>query len=387
MQFDEAYFDAGIDRRGTNTIKWDRSCAQHGEDLLPMFIADMDFAGAPAITEALVKRAAHAAYGYTVMMDEDYDALIGFWQRRHGLTFAKEDVLTIPGVVPGINMTIRALTQPGDGVIIQTPVYGPFRMQIEATERKVMEAPLIRREDGGYDMDLAAVEAQCRAGAKLMVLCNPHNPASRAWTREELTALMAVLEKYGVPLAADEIHADFVYAPAVFTPVLSIRRSNVVMLTAPGKTFNLAGLQHASIVCCDADVREKIRHEIHACELTSGNVMALTAARAAYNDCDEWLDGLLAYLRGNIKALEEAVAKYLPKAVLSPIGATYLGWLDLRAYGFDNEELMKRSIGAGVQFNGGTFFGDLGNGFLRINIACPRRNIEEAVKRLAKGLE
>ena len=274
----------------------------------------------------------------------------------------------------------------GDGIIIQSPVYGPFRMSVAATGRTMMEAPLKRREDGGYDMDLGAVEAQCRAGAKMMILCSPHNPVSRAWRREELEALIAVLRRYGVLLVSDEIHADFVFAPNAFVPALSVTRENVVMLCAASKTFNLAGLQQASCVCCDKAMMEKLRQAVDACGVTSGNVMALAATRAAYRDGDAWLDGLLAYLDENRAELKRAVEEMLPRAVLTPMEATYLGWLDLRAYGFGNDELMERCFAAGVQFNGGTFFGEAGDGFVRVNIGCPRAHITEAIRRLEKAL-
>ena len=386
MTFDREFFDAGLYRMGTNSVKWDVSRAEHGADLLPMWVADMDFACAPAISEAVLRRAAHPCYGYTDMNDADADALIGFWQRRHGLTFAREDILTLPCVVTGIKVAILALTEPGDGVIIQSPVYGPFRMSVEATGRTLMEAPLLRREDGRYDMDLDAVEAQLKAGAKVMVLCSPHNPVSRAWTREELTSLMTLLTRYGAVLVSDEIHADFVYAPAEFVPALSIRRDHVVMLCAASKTFNIAGLQQASCVCCDVAIREKIARVIDSCGVTSGNVLALDATRAAYNDSDAWLDGLLTYLDGNRAALADVVSALLPRAVLTPMTATYLAWLDLRAYGYAQEELLERMYAAGVMFNDGKFFGDAGDGFLRVNIGCPRANIDEAIRRLAKAL-
>ena len=247
----------------------------------------------------------------------------------------------MPCVVTGLRLAILALTQPGDGVIIQSPVYGPFRMSVEGTGRKVMDAPLLRREDGRYDMDLDAVERQLQAGAKLMLLCSPHNPVSRVWSREELQALIDLLDRYGVPLASDEIHADFVYAPRTFVPLLSLKQENVLSLCAASKTFNLAGLQQACCICPDEGIRNAFRAEMEKAGVRSGNLFALEATRAAYNEGDAWLDGLLSYLDGNRRHLAALVAEHLPKAVLSPMEATYLGWLDLRAYGFHEEELMQ----------------------------------------------
>ncbi len=387
MQFDHEYFDAGLYRMGTRCEKWDEARKHHGEDILPLWVADMDFPSPPAVQKAIMDRAAHPTYGYTAELADDHQALIDFWQRRHGLTVTAESLTLMPCVVTGIKLAILALTQPGDKVLIQSPVYGPFRMSVQGTGRTVADAPMLRDENGRYTMDLAAAEEQLKAGAKLMILCSPHNPASRAWTKDELAALIALLDKYNVPLVSDEIHADFVYAPNTFVPVLSLKQENVMSFCAASKTFNLAGLQQACCICPDEKIREAFRAEMNRAGVRSGNIFALEATRAAYNEGDAWLDGLLSYLDGNCKHLAALVAEHLPKAVLTPMEATYLGWLDLRAYGFNEEELMQRTIAAGVQFTGGKFFGDNGEGFLRINLGCPRRNITEGILRLKKALE
>ncbi len=387
MKFDQEYFDAGLYRLGTRCEKWDEARREHGEDILPLWVADMDFPSPPAVQQAILERAAHPTYGYTAELADDHQALIDFWQRRHGLTVAAESLTLMPCVVTGIKLAILALTQPGDKVIIQSPVYGPFRMSVQGTGRTLADAPLARDENGRYMMDLNAVEAQLQSGAKLMILCSPHNPASRAWTKEELTALIELLEKYNVPLVSDEIHADFVYAPNTFVPVLSLKQENVMSFCAASKTFNLAGLQQACCICPDEKLRSAFRAEMDKAGVRSGNIFALEATRAAYNEGDEWLDGLLSYLDGNRKHLAALVAEHLPQAVLTPMEATYLGWLDLRAYGFNEDELMRRTLAAGVQFTGGRFFGVGGEGFLRINIGCPRRYITEGVLRLKKALE
>ena len=387
MKFDHEYFDAGLYRMGTRCEKWDEARNEHGEDILPLWVADMDFPSPPAVQEAILKRAAHPTYGYTAELADDHQALINFWQRRHGLTIEQEWLTLMPCVVTGIKAAILALTKPEDKVLIQSPVYGPFRMSVQATGRTLADAPMIRDENGRYSMDLAATEAQLQAGAKLMILCSPHNPASRAWSAEELTALITLLDKYNVPLVSDEIHADFVYVPGKFVPVMSLTKKNVMSFCAASKTFNLAGLQQACCICPDEKIREAFRHEMDKAGVRAGNIFALEGTRAAYNEGDEWLDGLMAYLDGNRKHLAAMVAEHLPKAVLTPLEATYLGWIDLRAYGFNGEALMQRTIAAGVQFTGGTFFGDNGDGFLRINIGCPRRYITEGILRLKKALE
>lgn len=300
---------------------------------------------------------------------------------------AREEILPLPCVVTGLKLAIHALTSPGDGVIILTPVYGPFRMSVEATGRTLMACRLLRDEAGRYSMDLQSLEEAMRQGARLLMLCNPHNPVSRCWTREELQAVVALAKAYHVPIVSDEIHADFVYAPHTFTPLLSLTRENVLSLCAASKTFNLAGLQQASCLCPDPAIREKLSAALASSGVTCGNIFALEATRAAYEHGDAWLDGLLLYLRGNCEALRQAVKKHLPQAALTPMEATYLGWLDLRAYGLTTEQLMERSARAGVVFTAGTSFGqDTGEGFLRVNIACPRAHVEEAIRRLSAAL-
>ena len=387
MKFNQEYFDEGLYRMGTRCEKWDECRAEHGEDALPMWVADMDFPSPPAVQEAILRRAAHPTYGYTAVMADDTLALTDFWQRRHGLTLDAQDVMMIPCVITGLKLAILALTQPGDGVIIQSPVYGPFRFSVGATGRTLMEAPLLRREDGGYDMNLAAVEEQLQAGAKLMLLCNPHNPVSRVWTKDELSALLSLLNRYGAALVSDEIHADFVYAPNTFTPALSLQGERVISLCAASKTFNLAGLQQASLLCREEDVRKRIQAEMDRAGVRSGNIFALEATRAAYNEGDAWLDGLVAYLDGSRALLQELVARHLPRAVLTPMEGTYLACLDCRAYGMTTDELLAKAAEAGVVFTSGEFFGHGGEGYLRINIGCPRRYVEEGILRLAVALE
>ena len=386
MKFDREYFDAGLYRMGTRCEKWDEARKDHGEDILPLWVADMDFPSPPAVQEAILKRAAHPTYGYTAELEDDHQALIDFWQRRHSLTVEADWLTLMPCVVTGIKAAILALTQPEDKVIITSPVYGPFRMSVAATGRTLADAPMTCDENGRYSMDLAAVEAQLQQGAKMMVLCNPHNPVSRAWAKEELVALIALLDKYNAVLVSDEIHADFVYEPHTFHPILSITQKNVLSLCAASKTFNLAGLQQACCICPDEKIRNAFRDEMNKAGVRAGNIFALEATRAAYNEGDAWLDGLMAYLDGNRQHLAAMVAEHLPKAVLTPMEATYLGWLDLRAYGYTSEELGERTLANGVMFTGGKFFGDNGEGFLRINIGCPRANITEGILRLKKAL-
>lgn len=387
MKYGQEFFDEGLYRVGTRCEKWDGCRAEHGDKVIPLWVADMDFPSPPEVQQAILARAAHPTFGYTAVMDDDVRALTDFWQRRHGLALEKKDVMMLPCVVTGIKLCILALTQPGDGVIIQSPVYGPFRFSVAATERTLMDAPMIRREDGGYDMDLDAVEAQLKAGAKLMVLCNPHNPVGRVWTQDELQALLALLNRYNAYLVSDEIHADFVYAPKTFVPALSLQTERVVSLCAASKTFNLAGLQQATLLCKDEAIYQAIEKEKLRAGVTCGNIFALEATRAAYQHGDAWLDGLLTYLDESRKFLADLVARHLPKAVLTPMEGTYLAWLDCSAYGFTTDELMAKAEEAGVVFTGGEFFGKGGEGHLRVNIGAPRRYVEEGILRLAVALE
>lgn len=388
MRFDQAYFDAALDRKNTRCEKWDdRSVMDAGG--VPLWVADMDFPCAPAITEALRRRAEHPCYGYNCEDEEDERALIAFWQRRHGLTIRPGETRMLPCVITGLKACVRAFTGPGDGVAIFTPVYGPFYRSVESNGRRVMRVPLIRRENGRYEMNLPGMEEALKAGAKLIMLCSPHNPVSRLWQREELKALCALAKRYGVPIVCDEIHADFVYAPGMFTSILSIPegRERAVMLCAASKSFNIAGLQQASAVCANEEMLARLGDALEAAGAACGNTFALAATQAAYTECDDWLDGLIAYLDGSRKLLRDWIGDALPQAVMTPVEATYLAWLDLRAYGKTCREIAARCRRHGVALTGGTFFGDEGEGFMRVNFACPRGMLKEGVGRLKAAME
>ena len=387
MKFNEEYFDAGLYRCDTRSEKWDGCRSRKGENTLPMWVADMDFPSPPAAQEAILRRAAHPTYCYTEILEDDHQAVCDFWQRRHGVSVTADQVTMLPCVVTGLKVMIRAFTKPGDGVIIQSPVYGPFRFSVEATDRRLMDCPRLHMADGSYGMDYAAIEKALQNGARVMLLCNPHNPVSRLWSKAELERLSALLKQYDALLVSDEIHADFVYPTDAFVSALSISGARTIVLCAASKTFNLAGLQQASCLCPDDDLRGQLRAELNATGVVSGNIFALEATRAAYQEGDDWLDGLISYLDGNRGELAGLIAEYLPKAVLSPISATYLAWIDLSAWGYPCEELEKRLDAAGVAFTMGTFFGETGEYHVRLNFACPRRYLKEGVLRLKKALE
>ena len=390
MRFDEAYFDAGICRVGTECEKWDGMFAETGDrSMNPMWVADMDFPSPPAVRDALAGVLARGTWGYTICGDADRQALCDYWARRHGVTIAKESVLLSPCVVTGLKLALRAVTKPGDGVLINPPVYGPFFMSIKANDRKVVESPLLRGEDGRYTMNLAEMEDKLASGeAKAVMLCSPHNPCGRAWSVEELTAVVALCRRYGAPIICDEIHADFVYAPNTHHSILTIpsAREIAVMLCAASKTFNVAGLEQSAIVCDNEDVRQAIVRDMNAAGIKAGNAFALAATRAAYTGCDAWLDGLIAYLAGSRDMVAAFVAERMPRVHLTPLEATYLMWLDCRELGLPQDELLERIRAAHVKVNGGLFFGEQGRGFIRLNIGCPRSQIREALERLATVL-
>ena len=390
MEFDKAYFDAGIGRVGTDCEKWDGVMQETGDpDLIPMWVADMDFPSAPAIQQALADVLAWGTWGYTMSGERDAQALCDFWARRHGVAIAPDEVLMSPCVVTGMRVALRALTQEGDGVLINPPVYGPFFFSIRLNHRRVVESPLVRGEDGRFHMNLAEMEGKLASGeAKAFMMCSPHNPVGRCWSEEELAAVVNLCAKYDVPVICDEIHADFVFAPNRHVSILNIpgAAERTVMLCAASKTFNVAGLQQSSIVCRNEAMRKAMHDEMEAAGVRSGNAFALAATRAAYTGCDAWLDGLKAYLTDNRNYVMAFAAEHMPRVRVTPLDATYLMWLDCSALGLEQSELMERIAAAHVKVNDGQFFGEQGRGFIRLNIGCPRAQLERALAQLATVL-
>ncbi len=388
-RFDRAYFDAGVPRVGTDSVKWDGMLAETGDrDMLPMWVADMDFPSPPAVYDALAGVLARRTWGYTISGEADAQALCGFWARRHGVTLDPSWVLQSPCVVTGLRVAVQAATEPGEGVLVQPPVYGPFFASIKDAGRRVVESPLARDARGRYSMDLADMENRLRGGqARAVMLCSPHNPCGRVWSRDEMQAVMALCARYGATLICDEIHADFVYAPNRHVSVMALPAAcKRVMLCAASKTFNVAGLEQSAIVCDDEALRARMAAQMNASGVKAGNAFALAATRAAYTGCDAWLDGLLCYLAENRDAAVAFLRETLPAVVVTPLEATYLLWLDCRALGLPQEELLSRVAAAHVKVNDGLFFGELGRGFIRLNIGCPRAQLMEALRRIAGAL-
>ncbi|PKL23611.1 MAG: hypothetical protein CVV47_13970 [Spirochaetae bacterium HGW-Spirochaetae-3] len=382
-------FDTILDRTRTDCVKWAPSASCRSSaypDVIPMWVADMDFASAPAIVEAMRLRAEHPVYGYSAKPESFFAAYTEWMRERYGVRVEREWLSFSPGIVPAIATAIRAFTERGDGVAITPPVYHPFKHMIERNRRAVVEAPLVVR-DGRYAFDLDALDAAC-ARSKLLVLCSPHNPVGRVWTAEELGAVAEIAERRDVVVMADEIHADLVFAPARVVSSLEIGdglRKRLVSAWAPSKTFNIAGLQASCVVIPDPALRSAFEAEGDATGIGSPNCMAQGAAVAAYSEGGPWLDEALRYMRGNYEALAAGLAKKAPAIKVFPLEGTYLAWLDFSGVGLEGDVGPAVIDRAGVWLDSGARFGTGGGGFARMNLGCPRSVVEKATERLAKA--
>ena len=383
---DRAYFDAFIDRAGTACEKWDgRETVFGRKDVIPLWVADMDFACAPGIVEALKARAAHPIYGYTDDVAENRLAEVNFLKRRFDLTVEPEWILSSPSVVDSMLFSLYALTAPGERVLIQPPVYGPFRETILRSGRAVAESPLLETAEG-WKMDFASLEAAFKSGIKCMFLCSPHNPVGRVWTRAELEELAALVKAYKVRVIADEIHASFTFAPHVHTPLRTLL-PDAIMLTSATKAFNIAGVRQSSIIVSDEEAREALKKEMHSVNADHPNLFAMVAQRAAYETGDEWLDGCVDYIRENRDLVCAFMAERLPEVSMPPLEGTYLMWLDMRKTGMEHEALFRRLVDVGgVGLNTGLFFGEQGRGFFRLNLATQRQNVQAGLEGIERAL-
>lgn len=376
-------FDEVIARRGTGSYKWDTPAE---EDVLPLWVADMDFRAAPAVVEALRRRVEHGIFGYTHVPSAYYDAVTGWFARRHGWNIAKEWIIYTSGVVPALSAVIKALTVPGDRVLVQTPVYNCFFSSIRNNGCEVVAAPLVY-EESAYRIDFAELENKAAdPRVKLLLLCNPHNPAGRVWSREELTRLGEICLRHHVTVVSDEIHGELVFPGHVYTPFASISddflRHSVTCLS-PSKAFNLAGLQIANIVAADPEVRAKIDKAININEVCDVNPFGVEALIAAYNEGEEWLEALKQYLWQNYNCLRVFFREHLPQfPVVKPEG-TYLVWVDCSALSLPSREIVRCLLEKEkLLLNDGGMYGEAGEGFIRINIACPRSLLMDALNRL-----
>jgi len=386
-------FDESIDRCDTNSIKHDFA-AEYGkpECLIPMWVADMDFRVPPCVTEALVRSAEHSVFGYseTKKTGTYFTVLQKWFSQRFGFEASPEWLVKTPGVVFALCAAIRAFTELGDAVLIQTPVYYPFRETVETNGRRLV-ANSLAYVDGKYQVDFGDFENKIIINnAKLFILCSPHNPVGRVWTKSELTRMGEICLKHDVLIVSDEIHCDFTYGDnkhTVFGTISEAFLNNSIICTSPSKTFNLAGLQTANIFIADTKLRQKFKREIGKTGYSQLNTMGLVSCQAAYEGGGEWLDELLAYLWQNYNYTKNFINANLPKIRLAELEGTYLLWLDMNAYGFSETELDRILVEkARLWVSKGSVFGEEGKGFIRINIACPLAVLEKAFEQLAAAL-
>ena len=383
-----AYLDAPYDRAGTDCLKWDALERFYGKpDLVAMWVADMDFPTAPQVRDAIVRRAEHAIYGYTLSEEKSRAAEVGWQARRHQCEIEPDWILYSPGVVDSIFLCVRALTEAGEGVVIQPPVYGPFYEAIEKFGRRLVEAPLIH-EESGWRMDYEALDRAFEQ-AKLMILCSPHNPVGRVWTPEELEKVVALAEKHGATIVSDEIHADFVFDGRKQTRIFNVpgAKDRAILLTSPTKSFNLAGLRHSSMIIAEPALREKMKGELSRAH-ADANLFGSVAQIAAYTEGDEWMDAVVEYIQGNRDFAVQAIRERLPMLKCTPQEGTYLLWVDFRGLGMSHEQTQKWLVEkAGVALTEGTFFGKQGEGWFRINLATQRANVEKTIDRLVNAIQ
>jgi cystathionine beta-lyase len=386
MKYD---FDELVERRGTDSLKYDFAKERGLPDgLIPMWVADMDFRAPPCVIEAVERAARHGIYGYTEAKEDYFDAVAGWFRSGFGYSPEPEWLTKTPGVVFALALAVRAFTEPGDAGIKQRPVYYPFSEVVAANRRKLVNSPLIR-ENGGYIIDFDDFERRIvESSAKLFLLCSPHNPVGRVWTRAELEKMGEICLKHGVIVVSDEIHCDFTFPGNTHTVFASISPELAaisVICTAPSKTFNLAGLQNSNIFISDPELRRRFRSELDSAGYSQTNAIGLAACRAAYTGGREWLDELKEYLRGNFSFLRTFLAQNLPEVVFTEPEGTYLAWLDFSAFGLSGDELDGLIVNrAGLWLDTGTMFGPEGEGFQRMNVACPRATLSAALDRLAR---
>ena len=382
------HFDEIIDRKNTSAIKleglkefWGRT------DLLPLWVADMDFATAPFVTEAIRKRCDNPVLGYTTKPDSYYQAIMSWVKNRYGLEVEKEMINFVPGIVPGIGMALNAFTEKGDKVLIQPPVYGPFSWLNTRNERTLITNPL-KWVDGMYRMDMEAFREQIK-GCKVFILCNPHNPGGVVWTEEELQEVAEICYEEGVLVFSDEIHADLTLPPCKHRPFAMVSekaRMNSVTFMSPSKALNMPGLTASHALIFNSKLRRKFRKYVEACELDMGHVFAFLAVEAAYSHGTEWLDQCLAYIQGNIDYVDAFTKQHTPKIKVIRPQASYLVWLDCRDMGLSQEALNDFFVDkAHLALNDGISFGKEGEGFMRLNVASPRSVLEQAMNQLAEA--
>ncbi len=385
-------FDEIIDRENTDSLKYDFA-AERGmpEDLLSLWVADMDIRAPKEINEAIIKMAEHGIYGYSDTKDDYFEALRNWYSKRHGWDISEEWLVKTPGVVFAVATAVKAYTEKGDAVLIQEPVYYPFSGVIEANERKLVNNSLVY--DGEkYSIDFEDFEKKIvEEKVKMFILCSPHNPVGRVWDLDELERMGDICLKHNVLVVSDEIHADFVFPGKkhiVFSKIKKEFEDNVVICTAPSKTFNIAGLQVSNIFIPNSDLRLKFREELNRVGYSQLNNIGLAAAKAAYQYGENWLEQLMEYLASNFKFMDEFLKTRIPEIKLVKPEGTYLAWLDCRGLGISDEEIEDLIVNkAKLWLDGGTMFGKDGEYFQRVNIACPKATLEKALLQLEEAVK
>ncbi len=385
MQYD---FDTIIPRRGTNSYKWD---TPSDNDVLPMWVADMDFQAASPVIEALRRRVEHGIFGYTFVPEAYYESITSWFARRHRWLFDRKWIIYTTNVVAAVSAIIKAMTRPGDTIIMQTPAYNCFYSSIRNNGCYLASNSLLLDENGRYSINFEELEALAAdPKATLLILCNPHNPTGRVWTPDELRRVGDICMRHGVFVIADEIHCELVYQGHTYTPFASLSENflaHSATCLSPSKSFNLAGLQIANIVAADKEVYRRIDRAVNDNEVCDVNPFGVVTTMAAYNECETWIDELCQYLWGNYEALLRFSAERLPHCRVTPLEGTYLPWVDCRAAGVTSKEITDRLLGEQqLMVNPGTLYGSEGEGFLRLNMACPRSVWLEGLERLAKVL-
>lgn len=379
-------FDEEINRRGTQSYKWDV-----GEDELPMWVADMDFRTAPAIIEAMQNRVNHGIFGYSVVPDEWYEAYIGWWKKRHGLAIEKDSLIFCTGVVPAISSTVRKLTYPAENVIVITPAYNIFFNSIFNNGRNIVECEL-RYEEGKYELDFADLEEKCsNPQSTLLILCNPHNPTGIIWTKEQLEKIGEICAKHHVTVLSDEIHCDLTLPGKEYVPFASASETCAdisVTCIAPTKTFNIAGMQSAAVMIPNKVLRHKVWRGLNTDEVAEGNAFAADVAIAAFTKGESWLEELREYLAKNRRLAEEYIKENIPQLQTVHGEATYLLWIDCKSLGMSSDELAELiREKTGLYLSEGCEYRGDGRDFLRMNLACPKSRLEEGLTRLKNAVE
>ncbi len=381
-------FNTIINRKNTKSIKWDFTKLYFNtDDVLPMWVADMDFASPPSVTEALIKRASHPAYGYTGVTDSLYEAVKNWMYKKHHWSIKRECITNTPGVVPALTFAILEFSEPGDKIIIQTPVYYPFQSIIQNNGRKLIVSEL-KREGNDYYMDFDLLKKQIDKKTKILILCSPHNPIGRVWKRKELEELGNICVENNILILSDEIHMDIVYKDNKHIPIASINSdidNNTLTFTAPSKTFNIAGLSASNVIINDSNKLKRFNNRKNGMGFVVGNLFGIEALEAAYNYGYEWLDELLVYLSNNIDFIENSFKDSIID-IIRPQG-TYLMWMDFSKLNLTDEKIGELLLTkAKVALDPGSIFGHGGKGYQRLNFACPLSLLKEGIERI-KGIE